>query len=115
MANGEAPKNDTSSSVWNRLDQHGDQISELARSQATIEANLSSLAESVSAGFADINRAISRFNERDSRPTNWLAVGIGIAGLLGFAVTFVTLIVAPLDARISLVEEGEKSNSEERE
>jgi len=110
MPNGNDGQDHPSSTVWNRLDQHGDQLSALARAQATTEANLAALANSVDSGFQTVNRALGRLAEKEAQPTNWIAIGIAAITVLGALVTFVTLVVAPIDARLGTVEANERAN-----
>ena len=112
MANGDS-QDPTSSSVWNRLDQHGDQIGSLAQSQATTEANLAALAQSVDTGFQTVNRSLNRLAERETRPTNWIGLGLALIALLGGMVTFVSLVVAPVKTDVATLKNSDAIQSQE--
>ena len=92
-------KKRTSAAVWDRLNQQGDSISELARAQAATEANLAALAQSVQSGFDSINSSITRIVDRDSRPTNWIGVGSLLFVVIGALITFVALQTDPVRSK----------------
>ena len=95
----------TSSEVWNRLDQQSNAINDIARAQSATEANLSSLAKSVEAGFNDLNAAINRIVDKDNRPTNWIGLGSLVFVVIGAMLTFVALQTDPV--RIKTAENDE--------
>ena len=89
----------TSSEVWNRLDQQSNAINDIARAQSATEANLSSLAKSVEAGFNDLNAAINRIVDKDNRPTNWIGLGSLVIVVIGSMLTFVALQTDPVRSK----------------
>lgn len=97
--NGGDDQKRTSGAIWNRLDQQGESIGDLARAQAATEANLAALAASVESGFNSINNSLSRIVDRDSRPTNWLGVGSLLFVVIGSLITFVALQTDPVRVR----------------
>lgn len=107
--------------MWNRLDQQGESISELARGQAATEANLAALAASVESGFNNINANLARISERENRPINWIGIGSLLFVVIGSLITFVALQVDPVrsesrenDDRIRGILERELVNAETR-
>ncbi|HNP65794.1 MAG TPA: hypothetical protein PKH39_17815 [Woeseiaceae bacterium] len=94
-------ENKSSSAVWSRLNQHGDEISALARAHAATEASLTALAKSVEAGFAHQADILGQLieesrnqREKSSRPVNYFAWFTGALGVLamfgGYTVLFNT-------------------------
>lgn len=90
------PEYKSGSQLWDRLNQQGDSISDLARAQAATEANLAALAQAVESGFNNINASLNRYAEREARPTNWIGAGILSAALIGSILTFVSLHTTPI-------------------
>jgi hypothetical protein len=106
--------------MWDRLNQQGDFISELARAQSATEANLSALASTVKSGFDQINASLiahsqeqTEIRKENSRPINWVGLGLALIALLGGMVTFVSLVVAPVKTDVATLKNSDAIQSQE--
>jgi len=86
----------SSSSIWDRLNQQSDIISEVVRAQATTEANLAALAEAMRSGFDQVNTNLNRVNDRENRPTNWIGLGGLVIVVITTMIAFNSLTTQPV-------------------
>ena len=92
----EEQKPHSATDIWNRVNQQGDQISELAKAQAATDAQLLQLARMVESGFSSVTDEIRHWRDRDTRPTNWIGIGSLVFSLMVVTSGFVVLITAPI-------------------
>lgn len=95
------------SDIWNRLATQGEQITDIAKAQASTETELAALKSAVDTGFRSLSSELRSISDKVNAPpdapnyTGWL---VGILGLLGMFGGYTLLINQPVVNQLTRVE-----------
>ena len=95
---------ETDKAMWERLEQHGADITEITKNQIHTETRLSSLESAVDNGFRNISSELGAISDRINQPPappnyiGWFGIAFGILTVFG---GYSALITRPMEHSLS--------------